>query len=64
MTYRVSCEVHIGDAYEIEANSEQEAEDMAYVMFVEDYGLEDNFLVLGFGVVKDVEEVESEDEEE
>lgn len=29
MKYKVECEVHIGDNYEVEANSEQEAEDIA-----------------------------------
>lgn len=64
MKYKVTCEVHIGDDYEIEANSEQEAEDIAYNMFVKDYGLEDNILILGFGVIKDIEEIEEADENE
>jgi hypothetical protein len=64
MTYRVSCEIHVGSDYDVEANSATEAEEIAYNMFVRDYGLEDNSCLLGFGIVTDVEEVESEDEEE
>lgn len=58
MKYNVECEVHIGDNYEVEADSEQEAEDIAYNMFVEDYGLKDNSTILGFGIIKNIEEVE------
>lgn len=58
MKYKVECEIHIGDNYEVEANSEQEAKDIAYNMFVEDYGLKDNSTILGFGVIKNIEEVE------
>lgn len=62
MRYKVDCEIHIGDTYEIDATSEAEAESMAYDMFVADYGLEDNMCILGFGVVKDVEEVDEDED--
>lgn len=60
--YKVDCEIHIGDDYVVEAESEQEAEEIAYDMFVADYGLEDNMCILGFGVVRDVEEVDEDDD--
>lgn len=63
MKYKVECEIHIGDNYEVEADSEQEATDIAYDKFVTDYGLENNMFILGFGVIKDVEEIEDEVEE-
>lgn len=58
MKYKVGCEVYVGSDYEIEANSAKEAEEIAYDMFIKDYGLKDNLLFLGFDVVKDVEEIE------
>lgn len=58
MKYKVECEVYIGDNYEVEADSAQEAADIAYDMFVEDYGLKDNHpTILGFGVIKNIEEL-------
>ncbi len=58
MKYKVGCEIHVGSDYEVEADSKEEAESIAYDMFVADYGLKDNLTILGFGVVNDIEEIE------
>lgn len=57
MKYNVECEVHIGDNYEVEADSEQEASDIAYDIFIKDYGLKNNPTILGFSIIKNIEEV-------
>ena len=57
MKYKVECEVHIGDNYEVEANSEQEAENIAYDIFIKDNKKKNNPTILGFGVIKNIEEL-------
>lgn len=52
MKYKVGCEVYVGNDYEIEADSAEEAEKIAYNTFVAEYELD------GFEVITDVEEIE------
>lgn len=55
--YRVDCEIYWGSKYDIEAETEEEAEEIAKEQFIKDYCLSENPHVSGFGITTDVEEL-------
>lgn len=56
--YTVDCEIHWGQAYTIEAETEQEAIEKAENQFLIDYGLENNYNVGLLGIGIECEEIE------
>lgn len=56
--FAVTCSINWYDEYEVEAKTEEEACEKARVLFLKDYGLNDNLNCGLFGVDIECEEVD------